>query len=137
MRVYVLDEQLKPVPVGVPGELCVGGAGVNRGYLNRPEQTARRFVSNPFGSPGDRLYRTGDRANGGATAIWSFSVESIIKSRFAASVWNWARLKRPCCSIRISNRRSCWRVRINPVKSGWWLMSCRNRVSETRRLPMC
>lgn len=61
-QTYVVDEQLRPTPLGIPGELLIGGDGVAHGYLGRPELTADRFVQSPFGPPGARLYRTGDRA---------------------------------------------------------------------------
>lgn len=61
IRVHVLDQQMRPLPAWAPGELYVGGDGVSRGYLGRPDLTADRFVPDPFAAaPGERLYRTGD-----------------------------------------------------------------------------
>lgn len=62
-QIYIVDEEMREAPVGTPGELCIAGAGLARGYHNRPDLTLQKFVLNPFSSrPGDRLYRTGDWA---------------------------------------------------------------------------
>ncbi len=71
-KLYVLNGELEPVPVGVPGELYIGGAGVTRGYLHQPELTAQRFLEDPFDTNSGRIYRTGDLVRVGPDGVVEF-----------------------------------------------------------------
>ncbi|MFJ5294438.1 amino acid adenylation domain-containing protein [Streptomyces sp. NPDC088348] len=82
-RLHVLDERLRPVSPGVPGDLYVGGPSVGRGYLGRPGLTARRFVADPFAGDGTRMYATGDRVRSGADGALEYlgRTDSQVKIR--------------------------------------------------------
>jgi Non-ribosomal peptide synthetase modules and related proteins len=81
-------------PIGVPGELYIGGVGVTRGYLNRPELTAERFIPNPFSNDsGSRLYKTGDLTRYLPDGNIEFLGASITKLKFVVFASSWARLR--------------------------------------------
>jgi amino acid adenylation domain-containing protein len=94
-RVYVTDKTGHPAPVGVAGEIHIGGAGVARGYLNRPELTEERFVPDPFAQDmaglNPRMYRTGDRGRWLPDGNLEFLGGRTTRSRFAGSAWSRAR----------------------------------------------
>ncbi len=118
LSIRLLDPDLNLVPLGVPGEIHVGGAGLSSGYLNRPELTAERFIPDPFGAePGARLYRSGDLARAPRrTATSNTWAAATTRSRSAASASSSARSRRRSAGIRRSARRWCWPARTRPAR---------------------
>ncbi len=99
VQVYVLDEYLQPVPIGVAGELYIGGDCLAAGYLNRPELTAERFIPHPLSPTSDSIRRvTG--CGSSLRVIWCAWAGLMTRSKFAASAWNWEKWKISSRAIR-------------------------------------
>ena len=120
-RLYLLDPSRRPVPVGVRGDVYIGGAGVGRGYLSQPELTAERFVPDPFsGTAGARLYRTGDTGRYRPDGVIEFIGAPTTRSRSEVSASSPGKLKPPCDSIR-------------PCGRALWLLKGRRRDGDSGR----
>ena len=101
VRLYVLDAERKPLPIGVPGELYIGGVAVGRGYLNRPELNAERFPPDPFsGAAGGLLYRTGDRCRWLPDGNIEFLGRRDGQVKIHGGASNWAKSRPRSAAIR-------------------------------------
>jgi amino acid adenylation domain-containing protein len=119
-QVYLLDDQLQPLPVGVPGELCIGGDGLARGYLNQPDLTAQAFVPTP--SPAHRATASIAPATAPAgvpTASSSSSAAATARSRSAATALSPARSRPFWQPIRVCSPARWWFKTMRPVRSSW------------------
>ena len=121
-QIYILDAQRQPVPVGVAGEIYIGGPGVAQGYLNRPELTAERFIADPFGGePGAQLYKTGDLGRWRADGNIDFLDRNDHPGQDPRLPHRAGRDRgRGWLNTRRSAKRRCWPAKTDPAASGWW-----------------
>jgi amino acid adenylation domain-containing protein len=125
-RVYVLDPRMEPVPIGLSGELYIGGDGLARCYLNQAGLTAERFLPDPFcGESGRRMYRTGDRVRHRPDGVIESSAASTIRSRSAATASNSARSRRSWPGTRPWSGPSQLPARTANMTAAWWPSSSR------------
>jgi len=124
-QIHVVDAGWQPTPVGVPGELLIGGVGLARGYLGRPELTADKFVPDPFSlSSGARLYRTGDLARWlpDGSIEYLGRLDHQVKLRgFRIEL---GEIEATLAEHRRFTRWRSWCVKTPPATSAWWRMSC-------------
>ncbi|CAK9884153.1 MAG: Dimodular nonribosomal peptide synthase [Candidatus Erwinia impunctatus] len=136
LGIYILDGSGQPAPVGVPGEIYIGGAGVARGYHNLPELTDARFLDDPFTARGEKMYRSGDVGRWLADGNIEYLGRNDAQVKLRGSASSPGRLTRRCCAATACWRRgpACARTR---RETGGWCPTCWQRAGRSPGRPRC